>query len=361
MKRLFAVLLSLTMVLGMLAGCAGGKDSSGSGDKADDNSKKVALICAQGGLGDKSFNDMAKKGLDEAKEKLGVEYTLVEPTEVSQGETYLRQFADAGYGLVMTLEYGHAEAVEKVCGDYPNTVFGVFNMVIDKPNVASAPFDMHHSSYLAGLAAAMVAKDGAPIIDGVATRSGDVIGVICGLESPGFRIFTEGFAQGAHAANPDVKVLMDFNGGFTDTQNVKAIAENMIKTQNADVIFQACGLAGLGALQAARINNALAIGVDDNQDALEPGFVLTSVIKRMDTAVYTMIEEFQKGNAKGKSIPMTLENGGTDITDMSEIAKVVTNKENFDKIVAAVEQARKDIIAGKITVIDGSTGAKFEE
>lgn len=370
MKRFVSYLVVLTLLLSMLVGCgAQGGSASPSATPGEspaaaepatenENAGKIAVICNTGGLGDKSFNDSAKAGLDRAKAELGVDFTIVEPTEVSQGETYLRQFADAGYGAVITLEYPHAEIVQRLADEYPNTVFVATDQVVANDKALSIIFDYHQSSYLAGVAAGMISSGKYPIREGVASHGKNTVGVICALESDGFHNFTEAFAQGATAANPEVTVLFDYSAGFTDTQNAKTIAENMINNQNADVVYHACGLAGLGVLQAARLNNAFAVGVDSDQDYIEPGYVLTSVLKRVDVAVFKVAEQLKAGTLKGGILSLPL-GDGTDITDMSEVAKYVTNQQAFDEIKAAVEQARADIISGKIKVVKGADGERF--
>ncbi len=374
MKKLLSLCLVGILVL-TLAACGGGgssvstaaaepatsaseSEASGGVPSAEgDNSKKMAVLCNTGGLGDKSFNDSANVGLQKAAQELGLEYTIVEPTEVSQGETYMRQFADAGYGVVLTLEYPHAEIVDKLAGEYPNTTFVCTDQVVDNEKVMSIIFDYHQSSYLAGYAAGLIASGDYPIVEGVAERAQNTIGVICALESDGFHNFTEAFTQGAYTANPDITVLYDYSVGFTDTQNAKTVAENMINNQNADVVFQVCGLAGLGILQAARLNNAFAIGVDSDQDYIEPGYVLTSVLKRVDIAVYKVAEQLLDGSIKGGILALPL-GDGTDITDMAEIAKHVTNQEKFDELKALVADQREQIINGDIVVVEGALGER---
>ncbi|MEG0913977.1 MAG: BMP family ABC transporter substrate-binding protein [Oscillospiraceae bacterium] len=356
MKKAISVILSLILIFSLVA-CGTGEEQTTA--TSEDNSKKVALICNTGGLGDKSFNDSGYRGLERAKEELGIEFTVVEPTEVSQGETYLRQFADAGYGAVISLEYPHAEILKTLADEYPKTVFCATDQVVDNDKVVSVIFDYNMSSYLAGVASAMIASGDYNIIDGVATHGNDTIGVICALESDGFHHFTEAFTQGATAANPDITVLYDWSVGFTDTQLSKQIADNMFKNQNADVVYQVCGLAGLGIFQAAKENKCLAIGVDSDQDYLEPGTILTSVVKEVDTAVFKICEQLQAGTLKGGTMTLTL-GDGTEITNMSTIAQYVTNQEAFDAVVAAVEKARQDIISGKIKVVSGQNGERFE-
>ncbi len=207
MKKLIALLLCLVLVFAVFAGCAGNDDgdqasNSPSANQPDDgdntsdpndNSKKMAVICSAGGLGDNGYNDASKRGIDRAAEELGLEYTLVEPAEVSQGETYLRQFAQEGYGLVVTLEYSHADAVEMVAAEFPDITFVVFNLVIDMPNVISVMFDIQDAAYLAGIIAGEITKDDVTIIEDRDMIPGNTIGFIAATDSPGFQVFYQSF------------------------------------------------------------------------------------------------------------------------------------------------------------------------
>ncbi|RGY98735.1 BMP family ABC transporter substrate-binding protein [Clostridium sp. AM58-1XD] len=371
MRKIISILLCVSMVFSVLAGC--GKKAAGSssevqsssaagavGDKAaGDNAKKMAVICSSGGLGDNGYNDASKRGLDQAAEELGLEYTIVEPAEVSQGETYLRQFAQEGYGLVVTLEYSHADAVEMVADEFPDVTFVVFNLIVDKPNVISIMFDIQDASYLAGIIAGELTKPDVTIIGDRQMKAGNTVGFISATDSPGFKVFYEAFYQGAYSVNPDIQIITDFTVGFSDTQNSKAVAINQIQSQNADVIFVAAGLAALGVFQGVKECNVLALGATDDMDAKEPGFIVTSAVKRMDTALYKLADQLLNGELEKGTVVMTLEEGGADLTDYSVIAPYITDEAKWDEIKQEVEQARKDIISGKINVVDGSMGEVF--
>ncbi len=386
MKKLVCLLLAMIMVFSL---CACGGTPSASKDKenaepagdagsaagaepaedaqagdseessSSDNAQKVALICNVGGLGDKSFNDSGYAGLERAAKELGTEYTIVEPEDVSQGETYLRQFAEAGYGAVITLEYSHADYLKDMPDEYPDTVFVATDQEVENDKALSIIFDYHQSSYLAGYAAALIASGDYPIIEGRATHGDHTIGVICALESDGFHNFTEAYTQGAVAADPDVKVLYDWSVGFTDTQLSKQVAQNMIENENADVVFQVCGTAGLGIIQGCYEDNVYAIGVDSDQDYIQPGYVLTSVIKGVDVAVYEVCKRLKEGTLEGGVLALPLGNG-TGITDMSTIAEYVTDQEVFEQFKAKIEEQRQAILNGDIQVVHGALGERFE-
>lgn len=378
MKKGLSLLVAVVLLAAFMAGCGGAASSTAAPSAAPaqtsaaapaegpstatggDNAGKIAAICSAGGLGDNGYNDSAKKGLDMAKDQFGVDYTIVEPTEVSQGETYLRQFAKEGYGLVATFEYGHADAVNTVAQEFPDTLFAVFNLVVDQPNVISVVFDVQDPSYLAGVIAGEMTKPDVTVVEGRDMKEGSSLGFIGGSDSPGIQVCYHAFYQGARSVNPDVTVYADFTVGFSDTQNAKTIADNMINSQNVDIIFASCGLAARGIYQAARENNVFAIGSSDNQDSLEPGFMITSVQKRMDTALASLGESLSKGELAGGERRMTLEEGGTTLTDFAELKKVITNEAEWDRIMAEVDKAQADIIAGNIQVVDNTKGEVFE-
>lgn len=365
MKKILALALVLCMVFALCAcGTKSGESAApaneGSTAAADDNSKKVALICNTGGLGDKSFNDSGNAGLIRAKEELGIDYTIVEPEDVSQGETYLRQFAEAGYGAVITLEYSHADYLMELPEEYPNTVFVATDQEVANDKVVSIIFDYHQSSYLAGYAAALIASGEYPIIADRDIKGNHTIGVICALESDGFHNFTEAYTQGAYAADPDVKVIYDWSVGFTDTQLSKQVAQNMIENEGADVIFQVCGTAGLGIIQGCYEDNVYAIGVDSDQDYIQPGYVLTSVIKGVDVAVYEVCKRLSEGTLEGGVLALPLDHG-TGISDMSTIEEFVTDKELFAEFKAKIEEQKQAILSGEIVVVHGALGERFEK
>ena len=351
MKKVLVLILAVCMVLTL---CACGQRTA-----AEDNSKKVALICNTGGLGDKSFNDSGYAGLQKAQEELGIEFTVVEPEDVSQGETYLRQFAEAGYGAVITLEYSHADYLKEIPNEYPNTVFVATDQEVDNDKVLSIIFDYHQSSYLAGYAAALIASGDYNFIADRNIRGEHTIGVICALESDGFHNFTEAYTQGAYAADPDVKVLYDWSVGFTDTQLSKQVAQNMIVNEGADVVFQVCGTAGLGIIQACYENNVYAIGVDSDQDYIQPGFVLTSVIKGVDVATYEICKRLKEGTLEGGVLAVPLD-AGTSITDMHTVAEYVTDKALFEEFLGKIEAQKQAILSGEIVVVHGAVGERFE-
>ncbi len=311
---------------------------------AQGGKKRVAMIIAQGGLGDRSYNDSAFAGLTKAAQDFGVEVKPIESSDpVGQAEQLLRSTAEAGFDLVITLEFSHFDPLGRIAADYEKTLFGIVNIVVDKPNVVSVMFDEHTGSYLAGALAAMVTTDkNVPH-----TNPDAVIGTIGGVKSSGIDVFLYGYLQGACEINPDTKVLIAYSNGFGDPAKGKEMALAM-NEQKADVVFQVAGGTGAGVIDAAKEKDFFAIGVDSDQDYLAPEHVLTSMLKRVDVAVYDMIGKLVKGELKGGSVlQYGLKEEGVGLSEM-KFTRHIVPKEYVDK----VKTFQQEIIDGKRNVID---------
>jgi basic membrane protein A len=306
--------------------------------------KKVALVIAQGGLGDRSYNDSGFAGLTKAAQDFGVEVKAIESRDpVGQGEQLLRQAARAGFDLVITLEFTHFEPLARVAPDFPNIMFSILNIAVEKPNVVSVIFKEHEGSFLAGALAALVTKD--PKIPG--TNPQKIIGVIGGTKSVGIDKFIVGYEEGARFIDKDTKVLVSYSNTFGDPAKGKELALAQF-TQGADIVYQVAGGTGEGVIAAAKEVGRYAIGVDSDQDYLAPGHVLTSMLKRVDLAVYDLIQKLVRGQLRGGTvITLGLKEGGVGLSEMKFTRHLIPGA-YLDR----VEQLRKDIIAGKITVTD---------
>ncbi len=378
MKKLLAVLLALVMILS-LAACAGNTDPStenpsdtnnsdktdpsGSEDVNPEVNKKIAMIMQQGGLGDQGFNDTAYAGLMACKDKYGLDVNAVECTDTTQGETLIRELCEAGYGLIINLEAGISGNMYTVALDYPDIYFVVVGRQLrinavdgftETPkNVIESYITLNEHSFLAGVVAAYAATDGNTLVEGVGQHEGCNIGILFGAESVGFYQYGDGFRQGALFYNPDAKIYIDYTVGFSDTANAQNIAQNMINNMGCDVIWTCCGTAGLGGLEACRLNNAFGIGVDSNQDEVEPGYILTSAVRDNTSLMEFYIGKYLEGDlAQTEPDVFNLSNGGVDITDMSVIAQYVTDKDKLEELKGIIEQCRKWIADGTITVFD---------
>lgn len=243
--------------------------------------RRVALVLSVGGLGDRSFNDMAYEGLRRAQAELGVIGVYGEPAAMSEDERYLGFYAESGFDLVVAVGYLMKTALGHVASRHPETQFAIVDDVVDLPNVASVTFREREGCYLVGALA------------GRRSRTG-VAGVVLGIDVPLLRGFEDGFRQGFAATRPDGRVLTSIAGSFSDPIHGKELARLQI-AQGADVIFPAAGQTGNGVIAAADEARVFAIGCDANQNGEAPGTVLTSMRKRVDVAVLEMCREVVEG------------------------------------------------------------------
>ncbi|TMV94743.1 BMP family ABC transporter substrate-binding protein [Thioclava sp. BHET1] len=294
-----------------------------------------AVIYDLGGKYDKSFNEAAYNGAKRWAEETGGKYKELEMQSEAQREQALRKLAESGANPIVMTGFAFGDTLNQVAPDYPDTKFAIIDMVVDQPNVESIVFKEEQGSYLVGLMAGMASKTG-------------TVGFVGGMDIPLIRKFACGYVQGVKAANPDAKVIENMTGttpaAWNDPVKGGEIAKAQI-SQGADVIYAAAGGTGIGVLQAATDGGALGIGVDSNQNYLHPGKILTSMLKRVDTAVYNA---FQAGpNLKPGIKVMGLSDDGVGVALDDNNKSLVT-----PAMLKAVDQAKADIISGKIKVHD---------
>ncbi len=301
---------------------------------------KVGLVFDVGGRGDKSFNDSAFRGLERAKKELGIEYEYIEPSEAADRENALRQFASGPFDLVIGIGFIFTDDVNRVAAAFPKKPFAGVDYAINpnKPmpaNVVALKFREQEASFLGGVVAALTSKT-------------KVIGFIGGMDVPLIHKFEAGYKAGAAWADPSVKVLSAYAGvtpeAFKDPSKGKELALSQIG-QGADVVYHASGSTGLGVFEAARDKKILAIGVDSDQYHDAPGFVLTSVTKQVDEAVFRTIKAARDGKPLKGMLELGLKEKGVDyVYDANNKALISAAAR------AKAEEARKLIIAGKIKV-----------
>ena len=291
-----------------------------------------AVIYDMGGKFDKSFNQAGFDGAERWKKETGKPYLEFEIANATQREQAKRRMAERGADPIVGIGFSQGTSMEKVAKDFPKTKFAIIDSVVNLPNVQSIVFAEHEGSFLAGLMAAMASKSGK-------------VGFIGGMDIPLIRKFQCGFEQGAKYANPKVETSANMTGTTPTAWNDPARGAELAKAQFAagvDVVFAAAGGTGLGVYQAAKDAGKLAIGVDSNQNHLQPGTMLTSMVKRVDVAVYNAFKGVKPGVTA-----LGLKEGGVDVAMDEHNAKLVTAE--MSKRVAA---AKADIISGKIKVID---------
>jgi basic membrane protein A len=297
---------------------------------------KPALLYDLGGKFDKSFNEAAFHGAEKFKTETGVEYVEFEVSNASQREQALRRFAEDGRNPIVMSGFAWAEALDKVATDFPDLQFAIIDMVVDKPNIRSVVFKEQEGSYLVGLLAGMASQ----------TKK---VGFVGGMDIPLIRRFGCGYVGGAKAAGA-TDVIQNMTGDTPAAWNDPTKGGEIAKTQidqGADVIYAAAGGTGVGVLQAAADAGKLGVGVDSNQNGLQPGKVLTSMLKRVDTAVYGAFMDAKDGKLKGGINDLGLKEGGVDYAVDDNNKALIT-----PEMQAAAEKAKADIIAGTVTVHD---------
>ncbi len=314
------------------------------GEAQDAKKLRVALCLAQV-LGDQSFSDSAYNGFLQAKKEFSIETKLMEGNSPADHEPNMVAMASAGYDLIVVTSTLQIEVVKKVAPQFPNTKFAMIDGVVHAPNVESYIFAQNEGSFLAGVAAALFTQK--TDIPGV--NSQKVVGFVGGVDIPVIRDFLTGYEQGVKYADPDTKVLVSFAGSFRDPLKGKELTLAQYG-QGADIVYNVASNTGNGILEAASETKKFAIGVDMNQDSLYPGHILTSMLKRVDQAVYQAIASAVKGEFKGDNIvTMGLANGGVSLTDMSVMKKALGDKFPQD-VLDTANKLTEEVKAGKIKI-----------
>ncbi|MGQ0763732.1 MAG: BMP family lipoprotein [Acidobacteriota bacterium] len=362
-KILIALTVIALLIFGSVACQRGGYGAE------DPKKIRVGIVFDIGGKDDRSFNAAAWVGVKCAetgkqpdgqlckdaqgndKPALGVVLRDVEPGNPTSIEPAMRAFAERGFDLVIGVGFAQGPIMQSVARDYPNIHFAIIDGVIfeddgttPKANVASLVFKEHEGSYLVGIIAGMTSKTG-------------VVGFIGGMDIGLIHRFQGGYEQGAKSVNPNIQVIQNYVGvtdaAWNNPGKGKEIALAQI-SKGADVIFTAAGNSGLGAFdaveQAGTVNGRathFVIGVDSNQNMVKPGFVLTSMIKRVDNAVYDIVKNVVEGKFQGGFHVFGLESDGVGYVMDSHNQSLVS-----PAAIKASEEAKKKIIAKEITVID---------
>ncbi|MCB1384695.1 MAG: BMP family ABC transporter substrate-binding protein [Nitratireductor sp.] len=298
---------------------------------------KPAVVYDKGGKNDGSFNQAAYNGAERFKAETGIDYRDFEVTDDAQREQAMRRFASDGNNPIVAIGFSQAAALEKVAKEFPDTNFAIVDMVVDLPNVRSIVFNEHEGSYLVGVMAAKASQTGK-------------VGFVGGMDIPLIRKFACGYAGGVKAANPDAEVFQNMTGTTGAAWNDPTKGGELARAQmdqGADVIYHAAGGTGFGVLQAVADAGKLGIGVDSNQNGLHPGHVLTSMLKRVDVAVYNAFMDVKNDTWSTGFSALGLKEGGVDYA-MDDNNKSLVN----DEMMAAVEDAKAKIISGEVTVHD---------
>ncbi len=313
---------------------------------------KVGIVFDIGGKNDRSFNAAAWDGVRRAEKELPICLYDVEPGNPTSIEPAMRAFAEKDFDLIVGVGFAQGPIMQKVAEDYPNIKFAIIDGVImeadgktPKKNVASLVFREHEGSFLVGMIAASKSKSG-------------VLGFVGGMDIPLIHRFKTGYAEGARSVNPNIRVIDNYVGvtdaAWNNPGKGKELALSQIG-QGADVIFTAAGNSGLGAFDAVEQYgrneqgeaNKFVIGVDSNQNMVKPGFVLTSMVKRVDNSVYDVVKEVLSGKFEGGFHVFGLDKDGVAFS-MDDNNKGLIP----DDVLQKVEVSRQKIIKGEIKVTD---------
>lgn len=295
---------------------------------------KPAIVYNIGGKDDRSFGEAASKGIERFKQETKINYKEFEITNETQREQAIRKLA-ARSDHVYVIAFGFVTPLKNVAPEFPNKKFTIIDAVVDLPNVESIVFKEHEGSFLVGMIAALKSKSGK-------------VGFVGGMESPLIRKFELGYLEGAKYVNPNIEVLRNMTGSTPTAWNDPTRGGELAKSQidrGVDVIFAAAGGTGLGVYQVAAENNIYAIGVDSNQNYLHPGHMLTSMLKRVDNAIYTSLMNSKTGKFKSGLITLGLAENGVDFA-IDEYNKKLIEEDTLTK----VKTAKSDIISGKLKV-----------
>lgn len=336
MKKRLAVVLSVLLAFTALAGF-----TAVSVRAADGN---VAVVFATGGLGDKSFNDAAYRGLKRAKKELGISFDYAEPSAIAEYETYLNRFASMGkYDLIISIGFDQADALNTVAGKNPEQKFAIVDAVVDQSNVASFVYAEKERGFLMGVAAGMMTtRTDDPLIN-----SQKKVGVVGGMKIPLIDANIAGYIAGAKYVDPDIEVLHSYVGGWADPSKGKELTLSMIEN-GADVIWQAAGRSGLGVINAAKENDVYAIGADSDQGYVAPEHVLTNGMKFVNNTVFQAIKAALNDNLKT----------GTNVLGVAEKGLGYTESLLPKPVVEKLESVKDKIIAGKIEIPSKIKNAK---
>ena len=387
-RKVVSILLAATMCLSLVACGNGGteKEKTASDGSKKDSGIKVAVVYS-GNLGDKSYNDSCNEGAQRAVKELGVEVKNLEGTTAEEWEANFLAAAEGGYDLVICSSSNLEEYLKEYAPSYPDVKFAIIDSVVEGENVQSISFAQNQGSFLAGAAAAMFTK--CTDIEGVNDKN--IIGWVGGMDVPVLHDFYVGYEQGAKYIDPDIEVLQSFAGTWSDPLKGKELTLAQFTVffcglvagckffvpfylgtsviagtwsdplkgkeltlaqydQGADIVMNVASGTGAGVLEGAKEAGKYAIGVDLNQDNDQPGSILTSMVKRVDTASYTVIESVVKDKFEGNTTEyLEVANEGVGLTDFS-VMKEHLGDQFPQEIIDKVNELAEKIKNGEIVV-----------
>ena len=345
--RTRTLLISVVLALALVAaGCGGGGGDQGSGGGGGD--VRPGLVLDVGGLGDEGFNDSAYAGMKRAEKEFDVKGEYLESSAPTDYADNLTQLAESGYNPVIAVGFLMTEDLTEVSEQFPDTQFAIVDSVVDTPNTIDLVFREQEGSYLAGVVAGLMTQEDTEYT----TSDEKVVGFLGGQTGPLIEKFQAGYEAGVKSVCPDCEVLVNYAGStpeaFNDPARGKEISLQQIN-QGADIIYHAAGNTGSGLFDAAQQENVFAIGVDQDQAKSFPDApILTSVVKRVDNAVYGTIERVSKGGEPtGETVDSGLKEKGLSLAPYGRFDDQVPQEVKDE-----VEKARQGIESGDIKVPD---------
>ncbi len=327
-RGLFALVIAL-----LCAACSRAPATRSAPGEAASSGLRLGMVTDVGGLGDKSFNDSAYRGLQQAQAQLHAATTVLQSRSVSDYEPNLQTLAGNGDVLVFAIGFLMHDSVDDVAQRFPKTRFAIIDSVVDQPNVTSVTFKEEESSFLVGVLAGLTTKK-------------KVVGFLGGAQSPLIEKFRDGFEAGVSSANPHAQVLVKYTGSFDDVAAGKEYA-TVLYDEGADIMYVAAGKCGLGAIDEVRTRppGFFIIGVDSDQDALAPGKVLTSAVKHVDNAVFALAADAAHGSIPNGHVVLGLKQGGVGLTSMQFTRALLPAG-----ALAEVDRYQRAIVSGRLAV-----------
>jgi len=329
MLHKLSVVVVMILLLAMLSGCAGTPEPS------SERVLNVGMLLARGGLGDRSFNDSAYAGLQQAQRQFDIRFETADFNSDEANLEALRNFARQDYDLIIGVGFETAGYIETVAAEFPEHNFAIIDTVVEGDNVASIIYREQEGDFLMGVLAAMLTKT-------------HKVGFIGGVDMVIIQRIEHGFRQGVAYQDSRVVVISDMAGTFSDPEVGKALALEQYAA-GADIIYNAAGRTGLGIIDAAKEADKLTIGTSGDQRYLAPGNVVGNRPKRVDTAVLTLVEEVKNGQFTPGVRSLGLQEGGLSIGPFDE--SLVD-----DAMLEHLETLKQKIIEGEIIVEDKSGG-----
>ncbi|MBN8586236.1 MAG: BMP family ABC transporter substrate-binding protein [Ignavibacteria bacterium] len=303
---------------------------------------KVGLVFDVGGRGDKSFNDAAYRGLEKAKQELGIEFEYIEPGPGADREAALRQFSSRkDIAVIFGIGFIFTDEITKIAQEFPDKKYACVDYTVDPsktipPNLVALEFREEEGSFLVGAIAGLMTKS-------------NKVGFVGGMESPLIKKFQVSYEAGVKHVNPNGTILIGYAGvtgdAFKNPGKGKEIALGQYN-DGVDIIYHASGVTGLGVFEAAREMKKFAIGVDSDQNDEAPGYIITSMVKVVDVSVYEVIKEVKEGKFKGGRVEtFGLKTKGVDYAYTDKNKHLIP-----EEVRTKVEAIRQEIIDGKITI-----------